>query len=216
MKFRKLALAMAVVATAAASQAAVITQSSPLVMETTEIEQTHTINQFDASLGTLDSVTITFEGRVLSSATLLNEAAQEQIFGFVSTENFFLQGPGSISAFFQAPLFDFGPAPIESGQTVDLGSTDLTDSLTFDASDLSVFTGIGSVDFVCTTLISNTQTGGGGNILIAQNTTAGCGLTVAYNYTEDTPPPASVPEPASLALLGIAALGAAVTPRRRR
>ncbi|KQP19988.1 hypothetical protein ASF43_27870 [Pseudorhodoferax sp. Leaf267] len=182
-------------------------------MELTEINQTHTLQQFDASLGTLNSVTITLDGRVLSSASLLNEAAQTQIFGFVSTENFFLTGPGSIFQTFDAPLFNYGPSPIAGGQRVDLGAQDISNTLTFTAADLGSFIGGGTVDFLCTTAISNTQTGGGGNILIEQSTTAGCGLNVVYDYTADTP--VEVPEPGSLALLGVAALGLVAVRRRR-
>lgn len=215
MSLKKWALAAALSSSALVAQAAVVSFSTPLVMETTEINQVHTIEQFDASLGTLNSVTVTFDGRVLSSASLLNEAVQTQIFGFVSTENFFLTGPGAIFQTIQAPLFSHAPAPIGSGELIDLGTKDLSDSLTFSPTDLAVFIGTGSVDFNCTTAISNTQTGGGGNILIQQQTTAGCGLTVAYDYTADETP-GTVPEPGSLALLGAAALGALAMRRRRR
>ena len=59
----------------------------------------------------------------------------------------------------------------------------------------------------------NSGTSGGGNLDTSVQTWANGTLTVVYDYT--VPAPAQIPEPASMALIGLGALGLAAVRRRK-
>ncbi|MBL8452105.1 MAG: PEP-CTERM sorting domain-containing protein [Zoogloea sp.] len=212
---KKTLLALALIA-AGSAQAATITQSATLNLQTTEINQTFNINKFDSTLGTLTGVAITLDAEAISTATLRNTSTTPQRFSFGSTLNLFLDNiSAGVSESLQLSLFNFGPTNLAVNVLTDLGTVNPTDSLTFNASDLAAFIGSGSTSFSCTSLVSNSQAGGGGNIRVTQDTQAGCGLNVVYTYDVATPPPAQVPEPASMALVGLGMMGLAAIRRRK-
>jgi len=84
---KKHLLALALIAAAGGANAATISVSAPLVMATTEINQDLSVAKFDGSLGTLTGVQLNFDFGVDSTASLTNNAAQGQIFGFNSSLN---------------------------------------------------------------------------------------------------------------------------------
>jgi opacity protein-like surface antigen len=213
---KKLLAAAALAALSIGSaNAATVTQSAPLVLDTTEINQSFSFNQFDASLGTLTSVLINLDGRAISSASFENNAAQAQNFSFASTLNLFLDNAAAgISDQLSLELFNYPRQLTDLGLT-DLGSVDKTDTLSLTAANLAAFIGNGTTTFTCESGVSNTQNGGGGNIVVTQSTSAGCGLSVVYTYDVPTPPPANVPEPASMALVGLGMMGLAAIRRRK-
>ncbi len=213
---KKLLAAAALAALSIGSaNAATVTQSAALNLETTEINQAFSFNKFDASLGTLTSVLINLDGRALSSASFENNAAQAQNFSFASTLNLFLDNAAAgVSETLALDLFNYPRQLTDLGLT-DLGSVDKTDTLSFNAADLNAFIGTGTTSFTCESGVVNTQAGGGGNIVVTQSTSAGCGLSVVYTYDVPTPPPANVPEPASMALVGLGMMGLAAIRRRK-
>jgi opacity protein-like surface antigen len=212
---KKLLAAAALAALSIGSaNAATVTQSAGLVLETTEINQSFSFNKFDASLGTLTSVLISMDGRAVSSASFDNSAAQAQNFSFNSTLNLFLDNAAAgISDQLSLVLFNYPRQLTDLGLT-DLGTVDKTDTLSLSAANLAAFIGTGTTTFTCESAVSNTQSGGGGNINVLQSTEAGCGLNVVYTYDVPTPP-TNVPEPASMALVGLGMMGLAAIRRRK-
>lgn len=220
------ALALAFASLSLGANAAVISFDAPLILETTEINQNLSLGKFDGTLGTLDSISIELFGQAISSASIRNNAAQSQLFGFTSTLNLIFSG-SPLDELVQLELFRTGALPgadgagripIAASTTFDLGTVDVSKSLTvsIDAAHFESFIGTDAFELNCESSASNATTGGGGNVAVTQSTRAGCGAKVTYTYTEAPREPNPVPEPGSLALLGLGLVGLAGLRRKTR
>lgn len=185
--------------------------------EVTEISQTGFLDLFDSSLGTLNSVTLTLSGSATQSITLTNNAQQDQT----------TRATGTVDLLFTSSLAGLnlsqgglslsgttGFVTLASGASQTFGPLTDSDSIVLaPTSSLFSVAGGGQFSISCASISGIGISGGGGNIASDQATTAGCGATIAYDYTPT--PPAPVPEPTSMALIGLGALGLAAVRRRK-
>jgi hypothetical protein len=184
-------------------------------LQTTEINQTVTLNKFNPTLGTLTSIEISFSAESIQGFTATNTAAQAQTANITSSVAVILALPSSgifatpnlsLSSGIQSYAVDetksFGPTPVS-----DTGSVILTGAA------LAQFIGTGTLDVSCTSLSGITIQGGGGNLSTTQATEAACHASAIATF--EPPVITDVPEPSTM--LGILAVaGAGAIARRKR
>lgn len=188
-------------------------------LEITELNQTGALGFFNSNLGVLTGVQFNAFGEGSTSITLVNSSAQTQTVNAQSTVllNFFssdltLSGIFAPNNPFLTLAFGAGVAySIASGELFSTGLLNDTDSRLLDSSQynglLSLQTvGDGTFDVTCRSISQLSVSGGGGNILAGQSTKAGCGAEIIYTY-DATPLTNGIPEPGSLALLGLGLVG---------
>ncbi len=222
-----LSLGVVLLATAPA-QAAIISYSDSHASDQTEWDDILSVNQFDPTLGTLNKVTLTLEGSILSDIILDNDntttesgigftnsnMSMSSLAGLASTINWGVNPTTSTGLQNLGPDDSVGPVgsdnpgdggPDEASLT---GLTDTDDTMLMytpvDA-DFAAFIGVGTLDTVGFGTLSGVGASGiGGNLEIDFNTFAGAVLTVEYDYTPDAP---AVPAPSAMLLFGTGLLG---------
>lgn len=190
--------------------------------------QNVTLPKFDSSLGTLTGISMSLYGNVTSFGSITNTGdAPATINEYLATVSFRIYTPFSISG--EAPpvdaittylvkadplLIDVVPQTLAAGGVITFGSpTNVNNSATASAPITGSFvpyTGVGTLTFPLGALTQTTTTVTGGNLQLAQQTSGRALATITYTFDEVT-----VPEPASMALLGIGLFAAGIARRRR-
>lgn len=213
------------------SNAAVITETFTVAPTTTNFTNSSVqVAKFDTNGGNfvLNSVTFTVAGTVEGIAEVESRDAQPAtVVATLSAEltlldsmmNTLVVTIPSVSDSFNATAYDniddFGGT---SGFTfADLDGSQ-TNSATFsDMGTLATYSGSAGdmINFVFNASATSVATGAG-NLLSSFTTQAGGLITVAYDYTDMTPPPVPVSAPAHVALLGLGLLAFAGVRKSRK
>jgi PEP-CTERM motif len=221
MKF-KIALAAALIA-AGSANAATVTSSFTNPLAVTEINQTGSLDRFNSALGTLTGAILTVTDLLQTDITFTNKAAQSQNFKYntqldltLTTSLAALQpviqnaAPGTATDSLGTTTLAAGGVLVKPQATV--AGTPTTVDLSGILASL-----IGTTPFTitCTSFTPTTISQVGGNITSTQTTRASCGASIVYTYNAVVTPPAAVPVPASVALLGLGLLAAGAVRRRK-
>jgi hypothetical protein len=190
-------------ATGAASAASLSTPSQTLTLplQSTDASQTYTVNKFDPSLGTLNSVTVSLSGAVQGSASYTNNGTR-QVRATLNLED-------TADAIDPAGNTLAEVIPLSSQTvTVPAGGSGSTGNITSSAGPLTTvytdtptlaeFTGPGTAN-VSLTATGTSFAQAGGNFSSTFVTNASANASIFYTYTT----PTSVPEPSNMLAVGL-------------
>lgn len=161
-----------------------------------------TLQGFNTSLGTLTSVTLSLNTNATVGGSVTNNAPTAQNFKVsTDTQVSLNSSTSSLNSVVADLTSSQSYAGVASGATASYGPfTPAVTSQSVSGTPLSDYTA-GPINFTTSTLSATTILGGGNNILTAISSTVSGTVLVTYTYTPT--PPAAVPEPASMALLGV-------------
>jgi hypothetical protein len=199
------------------AHADMVTVTATVPLQTTDFTvAVPSVAAFNHALGTLTSVQISLSASGTFDGNLTNNSASTTDFSLTEFVNFSLTGH-SIAALTPQITETQSYTAVPTGTTVPFGPfaptspPSGTDTITSGAL-FDLFNGGGSVSgFVLSTVTGTVVSGGGGNVRTSLTTTAGGVLNVTYNFT-----PVPVPEPASIALIGLGGAFVLVGSRFRR
>src|SRR5215472_8552253 len=208
----KIVFAIAVlILTSSLASAALLTVNCSVVSSPTELNANIVCPQFSG--GGLTSVQISVSGGITGSITLTNNASTSQTVTGTTSSAFSI---GALAGFtIVNPIFSAsyttGPQSLTAGQSKTFAGLSGTgsDNLGTDTTVLAPYTGAGTFNIAVSTLTALAVSGGGGQVASAQSTSANGTATVTYNSAMT-----GVPEPGTLAMIGLGILGLAFVSRR--
>ena len=183
----------ALLAVACTANAAIITHTDSIAIDSTNWTDGMDIPKFDPSLGTLNSVTFTLTGDVVGSAAYESWDAEPATITLNLGAVIRLKRPDNSIIWISVPTVSVteGAAAFDlttdfdgdSGSTFNnLTATDTTSVTSSTPADKALFTGAGNI--VLPTMASGASNGSGaGNLVQKFQTKAGASLIVEYDYT---------------------------------
>jgi hypothetical protein len=222
-------VALALLVAAPVAMADSVTYTSNTIPNTTSTSSnmgTLALEQFNPSLGTLQSVDITLYGggTVFFTAALtanggtggatltinsLSDTLTLKAAGASVPVNLALTGTYTPSSAIVITAVT-PPQPVVNTPVVTIPSSNISSGLLTDSTDLTDFSGLGNVDLTLSgsdfTTYSGNLTGTGYLASVGSTSTGGGDATVTYNYIGQ---PGNTPEPGTLSLFGTGLLGLA-------
>lgn len=204
---KNILIACATLAFASASTfAATVSYSSTFPSTQTDFSSPLAIQQFDPTLGSLTSLSITLAGSATGTGTLKNNNTTTKSYTVNLANDLTLTDPLSNTLAEILPLFSASISVAGNGGTgtaSGTGTATVTNAYS-DVPTLLEFTGVGSLS---ANIAGSGASGfsGASNTNFSATTASGGTVSITYNYTPTVV--TGTPEPATMGLLGSALLG---------